>query len=158
MSRTRPSRPPALLPMLAFACIGAVVACSSARPIAQPPEETSRRALEQQGMLITQEDILRSGAHTALEAVERSRSHLVISRVREGTPVKIRYRGIDSFYLSSEVLLVVDGSRVKHPVHMLRTIPAQSIRYIQILTGQEAALRFGSESGNGVIVVATTAR
>jgi outer membrane cobalamin receptor len=113
--------------------------------------------LEPGGMVLTAEDIRRTGARDAMEAIERAGSHLVIARTRQGTPASIYHRGVDSFVISREVLLVVDGTRVKYPVDALRGIPAKSIRYIQILSGREAVTRWGSESTNGVIMVRTSA-
>lgn len=129
-----------------------VVACAGVRPSSQRPAET-----EPGGMVISREQVIASGARTAMEAIERSRTHLTISRTRAGDPVTIRHRGIDSFLASPEVLLVVDGSRVSHPAQALDDIPARTITYIQILTGREAVMRWGSESGNGVIVIKTAA-
>lgn len=113
--------------------------------------------LEPGGMVLTAADIQRTGARDAMEAIERAGSHLVIARTRQGTPESIYHRGVDSFVISREVLLVVDGTRVKYPVDALRGIPAKSIRYIQILSGREAVTRWGSESTNGVIMVRTSA-
>lgn len=108
--------------------------------------------------VITQEDIIRTGARTAMQAIERSSSHLLIARTRQGSPARISHRGIDSFVLGYEILLVVDGSRVNRPDQMLENLPAETVVYIQILSGREASLQWGSEAGNGVILVRTAAR
>jgi hypothetical protein len=52
---------------------------------------------------------------------------------------------------------VVDGARVQTVVDHLKNIPAESILYIQILNAREASARYGSEAGNGVIMVRTAA-
>lgn len=157
MSTSANAHPPAsgILPvvgLLALLAVPFLSACSSAR--ASSPRDADRSDV---GLILTREDIARSGAHTALEAVERSRSHLTIAHTRQGTPVRITHRGIDSFVLNAEVLLVVDGSRTAEPVQMMRIIPASSIDYIQILSGREAVLVYGSESSNGVILIHTSA-
>lgn len=105
------------------------------------------------GQLITQQQILRSGANDGFEAIERAGTHLLINGGGGG----ISHRGTDSFLLGSEVLLVVDGSRVTRPGATLRSIPARSITFIQVLSGREASVRWGSEAGNGVILVRTSA-
>lgn len=110
------------------------------------------------GQIITQEDILRSGATDAFEAIERGRTHLLISHSGRGHSGKISHRGSDSLVLGNAILLVVDGTRANRPQQMLRSIPAGSIVFIQVLSGREAAVRWGSEAGNGVVLVRTSAR
>lgn len=109
------------------------------------------------GIVLTRQDIAAMGVRDAFHAVEKAATHLRIQRTREGSPEKITQRGVTSFILSSEILVVVDGARVQTVVEHLRSIPAESILYIQILNGQEASARFGSEAGNGVIMVRTAA-
>jgi outer membrane receptor for ferrienterochelin and colicin len=109
------------------------------------------------GIVLTQQDISDMRVTDAFQAVERAAHHLRIQRTRAGTPEKITQRGVTSFLLSAEILVVVDGTRVQTVVQHLQNIPAQSIRYIQILTAQEASARFGSEASNGVILVRTAA-
>lgn len=125
---------------------------------APPPPEPAPAEAEPGGQIIMPSAIIRTGARDAMEAIERANTHLVIARTRQGDPVKITQRGASSFFQSNHILLVVDGARVTYPEEMLRSIPAESIRYIQILTGQEAVMRWGSESSNGVIMVRTSAR
>lgn len=108
------------------------------------------------GQLITQQQILRSGANDGFEAIERAGTHLLINR-SAGGGAQISHRGADSFILGSEILLVVDGSRVTRPGSTLRSIPARSITFIQVLSGREASVRWGSEAANGVILVQTSA-
>jgi outer membrane cobalamin receptor len=150
-ARGTPARIAAVLVLAGLATGCAAASAPAARHAADPD-------LEPGGKVVTAEDIRRSGARDAMEAIERAGSHLVIARTRQGTPESIYHRGVDSFVVSREVLLVVDGTRVKYPVDALRGIPARSIRYIQILSGREAVMRWGSESTNGVIMVRTSAR
>lgn len=132
-----------------------VVGCSVR---AAEPEPGELEDLVPGGRVITREDIARIRAHNAWEAIERSATHLVIDHARDGTPARVSYRGVDSLLSSREILLVVDGNKVKNVEEELRAITAESILYIQILTGREASQRWGSESGNGVIVIKTSAR
>lgn len=144
-------------PALAILAVVAATAsaCGAHHPSAAQPRP---EGLTPGGTVLTRVDIEEMGARTAMEALERARTHLTIARTRQGTPVKIRQRGIGSLVLSPDILVVVDGSRVNHVVSMLQAIPTESIIYIQVLTGREAALQWGSESGNGVIVVRTAAK
>lgn len=110
------------------------------------------------GKVITRADIARNGASNAWEAIERSSTHLLIDHARADRPARVSYRGVDSLVSDRAILLVVDGSAVKNVEGELRAIRAEAILYIQILSGREASLRWGSESANGVIVVKTSAR
>jgi outer membrane cobalamin receptor len=94
---------------------------------------------------------------TALEVLERGAPHLMIQRTREGSAVRITHRGRDSITLQGDVQVVVDGILVSDGVRTLENIPAKSLEFIQILSGREAALKYGSTGGNGVIVVKTNA-
>ena len=113
--------------------------------------------LEPGGVVIFQDRIQEMRVRNALEAVERGATHLLIQRQRHGAPVKITHRGRDSLLLRGEVQVVVDGALVNEGVRFLENIPADVIEFIQILSGREAVLRYGSTGGNGVIVVKTTA-
>ena len=110
------------------------------------------------GKLILREDIQRVGARNAWEAIERSSTHLTISGARGGDDGRISYRGVDSLVRERDVLVIIDGNAVRNGEAELRAIRAESILFIQVLSGREAALRWGSDAGNGVIFVRTSAR
>lgn len=110
------------------------------------------------GQVISRADITRSGATNAFEAIERARTHLVIRHTSDGRDAGISHRGADSILLGNAILLVVDGNRVQRTTSVLRGIPASSIVFIQVLSGREASTRWGSDAGNGVILVQTSAR
>lgn len=141
-----------------FALLSLTVVVGACSVRAADPDPAETEDMLPGGRVITREDIARTGAHNAWEAIERANTHLVIDHARAGTPSRVSYRGADSLLSSREILLVVDGNTVKNVEEELRAITAESILYIQILTGREAVLRWGSESGNGVIVVRTSAR
>ena len=113
--------------------------------------------LEPGGTVIYRDRIEDMGVRTALEVVERGASHLVIQRAREGSPQRITHRGRDSLLLEGDVQIVIDGVAVPEGVSALENIPAKSVEFVQILSGREAVIRYGSTAGNGVIVVKTTA-
>jgi outer membrane cobalamin receptor len=113
--------------------------------------------LEPGGTVIFQDRIEEMRVRTALEAVERAATHLLIQREKQGSPVKITHRGRDSLTLSGVVQVVIDGALVNDGVQALENIPANSVEFIQILSGRESVLRYGSTGGNGVIIVKTTA-
>lgn len=128
-----------------------LTACSGIRPSA------GMDGGQKPGVLMTQDDIVRVGARDALQAIERSRAHLTIQRTGNDHPPRIYRRGVSSFNLSSQVLVVVDGARMNFLESDLRGIPGPSIVYIRILSGREAALEYGSEASNGVILIETAA-
>ena len=140
--------------MVAALALAVLAGCSAHTP----PESAEPDEVLPGGRVISREDIARVGASNAWEAIERSATHLLIAHGRAGRPSKVSYRGVDSLVSDREILLVVDGNTVKNVEEELQAIRAENILYIQVLTGREATLRWGSESGNGVIVVKTTAR
>lgn len=141
--------PAALCP--GFFLVIALTACLGGRAAPGTPQP------EPGGTLITREEILAMGVHTAMEALERAPTPLVIQRTRAGTPVRIYRRGVGSLMLNGEVQVAVDGSLVQDGIRALENIPAASVEYIQLLTGREATVKWGAAAGNGVILVRTTA-
>ena len=137
----------------ALAMLILTAGCASVRPV--PSDRPD--GLEPGGLVLTSQDVHDLGARDAMEAIERAPTYLNIQRVRNGDPVRITQRGVGSFVLSPEILVVVDGARVSSPVNQLESIPAASIRFIQILNAREATAKWGSEAGNGVILVQTSA-
>jgi hypothetical protein len=165
---SRPDRVEALMPGPRFphrslqglfvVCILGLAGCGtrSASPGDAAPA-ARQDGQEPGGIVLTQKDISAMGVRDAYHAVERAATHLNIQRTREGSPVKITQRGVSSFLLSADILVVVDGARVQTVVDHLKNIPAESILYIQILTAREGSARYGSDAGNGVIMVRTSA-
>lgn len=154
------ARTRALIPVVVLSLV--VLAGCSARSSVEPAGQRSSQQAREEGqepggIVLTQDDIRAMGVRDAFHAVEKAASHLRIQRTRQGSPEKITQRGVTSFLLSSEILVVVDGTRVQTVVQHLQNIPAESILFIQILTAQEASARYGSEAGNGVISVRTAA-
>lgn len=137
--------------LLICGLVMAVPACSTIRAGARPTGEAIG------GTVITAQDIERTGARDAMEVLERSRHHLTIKNPGNGRDPMITSRGVGSILLDPRLIVVVDGSRVADAVGTLRSIPAPSILWIQILTGSEATTVYGTSAGNGAILVATGA-
>lgn len=142
---------------LAVLCLIAFAGCAARGSSSRDGTSARQDGQEPGGFVLTQQDISEMGVRDAYHAVERAATHLKIQRTREGSPVKITQRGVSSFLLSPDILVVVDGARVQTVVDHLKNIPAESILYIQILNAREASARYGSEAGNGVIMVRTAA-
>jgi outer membrane cobalamin receptor len=149
-----------LIPVVALGVMAASACATrnSSEPAAERPAPAARAEGQVPGgIVLTQEDIREMGARDAFHAVEMAASHLRIQRTRQGSPEKITHRGVSSFLLSADILVVVDGTRVQTVVQHLQNIPAESILFIQILTAREASAQWGSDAGNGVISVRTAA-
>lgn len=128
--------------------LASATACATA-PVKDPRIPTSR-----EGQIITQERIQKSGATNGWEALRYAGTHLSFQQVRNGSPDRVSHRGVDSFYLNSEVLLVVDGAHMRS-LQTLKTLPANNILYIQVLPARVGVLKYGTDGGNGVVVVQT---
>lgn len=102
--------------------------------------------------LITRAQIERTGATDALEALNRAGSFLNLSDRKN--VVRASQRGRASFLLSPQILLVVDGVMMAD-LNPLRTIPAESVDSMRVLTSIEATPVYGTQGSNGVLVVTT---
>jgi hypothetical protein len=108
--------------------------------------------------LITREDIVRSGAKDAFEALRLAHTNITLSEGRGqmtlARQVQATSRGRSSLVLSPQMLLVVDGAS-RLDVSSLREIPADNVAWIRVMTAMEATPLYGTEGGNGAIVVRT---
>lgn len=132
--------------------LGCLVIVSTAACSAHSPSGQS--SFKSSGRTITAEQIRKSGAKNAWEALRRGNTHLLIRQNTRDDQVRVSHRGRSSLLLSPEVLVVVDGVQMRD-AHYLREIPAETVRYIQILSGREGTVWYGTPAGNGVIVVKT---
>ncbi len=122
-------------------------ACSTIKP-------GTARAGSAPGRVITAEQIARSGASNAWEALRRSGTHLLVRENTRSEQARISHRGPNSLLLSNEVLIIVDGIHLADWMY-LREIPAATIVHIRILSGAQGTVQYGTPAGNGVIVVST---
>lgn len=122
---------------------------------APTPRSGAENPTADQGHVITRDDIARFGVTNAWEAVQRGASHLVMRENSRGGVDRITYRGVTSLMLSPNVLFVVDGTVLSDHTP-LRDIRAETVMYIQLLSGVEGTWRYGSGGGNGVVFVATS--
>lgn len=133
----------------AFVAAASLLACAELPPQRVP---SPNRAA---GVLITHDDIVRSGARDAWEAIRKNVNHLRFTENGNGDPVWVgANRGSPSIAATDEILLVVDETLMLSPGY-LRRIPAETVTYIQILSGSQGTARYGVAAGNGVVVVRT---
>lgn len=108
--------------------------------------------------LITREDITRSGAADAFEALRLAHTNVSLSEARGqftlSRDVQATSRGRSSFVLSPQMLLVVDEV-LRLDVSALHEIPADNVAWIRVMSSLEATPLYGTEGGNGAIVVRT---
>lgn len=106
------------------------------------------------GHLITQEQILRSGATNAWEAMKFTvRSHYFGDY--RGQPVRITTnRGVGSLFLREEPLIFIDGARL-NDIFELHTIPVSHLLRIRVLNGADGTTYFGTNATAGVILITT---
>jgi len=127
--------------------LSALSACGTIRPGHVPTTVSD-------GMVITAEHIRRSGAKDAWHALRISGTHLLIRENAWSDETRTSNRGMGSLILSNQVLVVVDGTHLNGWT-FLREVPANTIEFIEILSGPAGTLRYGTPGGNGVIVVKT---
>jgi outer membrane cobalamin receptor len=103
--------------------------------------------------VITSEEIAASGARTAWDVLRHYAGHLTTDR-RDGSPGRLQRRGRSSIYLNDGPVVFVDGVRVPD-ARNLQYVPAQDIESIRIISGIEGTTHYGTNAGNGVIIIAT---
>jgi outer membrane cobalamin receptor len=103
--------------------------------------------------LITRADIERTGAVDAFDALKRAGSYLNISERQRGD-VRVSERGRSSFLLSPQIMLIVDGVAMQN-LNTLHEIRAENVEWMRVMTGAEATPQYGTDAGNGVLLVAT---
>ncbi|MEA2706106.1 MAG: hypothetical protein QOH22_894 [Gemmatimonadaceae bacterium] len=129
------------------------VTIAAAAQLACGPTLHPEAAPRHEARLITREDIQRSGAVDAFDAIKRAGSYLNISERKRGD-IRITERGRSSFMLSPQILLIVDGVMMTN-LNTLHDIRAENLEWIRVMTGAEATPQYGTDAANGVVLVAT---
>lgn len=141
------------LSTIAAGVLLAVNVCACARA----QSETGARP-DHDPNLITREDIIRSGATDAFEALRLAHTMISLSEARGqmtlARDVQATSRGRSSLVLSPQMLLVVDDV-LRLDLAALHEIPADNVAWIRVMTSLEATPIYGTEGGNGAIVVKT---
>ena len=105
------------------------------------------------GIVLLREEIVRSGARTAGDAVEAVPGIVVVERTRGG-PQLVSVRGANP----DAVLVLLDGVPLNDPVTGeadLSTVPARSLTRATVLAGALSA-RFGPRAAAGAILLETS--
>jgi outer membrane cobalamin receptor len=136
---------PVLVRAVAASCALVLVGCAANLRPPPAPRHSSH--------VITREDIERSGAVDAYEALKRSSSFLNIGEQKSGD-IRVSERGNGSILLSPQILLVVDEVRMLN-LNSLKDIRADAVESMAMLSGAEATPVYGTGASNGVLVVRT---
>ena len=107
------------------------LACASAPSGGSAAVRTSRD-------VILEDEIVTSGARTAMDAIRRLR------------PQMLQGRGVRE---TQEIAVYIDGNRTEGTRADLEQIPASQVKEIRYLNGQDATQRFGANHGAGAILV-----
>ena len=105
-------------------------------------------------IVITAEQIERSGAHTAWQVLRQSAPMLIAEEDENGRPTKLTRRGRSSFLLNEAPAVLIDDVRMPD-FRDLDAVDAASIHAIYILGGIEGTTYYGTNSGSGVILIRT---
>jgi outer membrane cobalamin receptor len=105
-------------------------------------------------ILITAEQIEKSGARSAWQVLKQHAPMLQTTEDRNGRPSSLGRRGRASLLLDDSPAIVVDGVRITD-FRALDDIAAQSILAIYIYDGIEGTTYYGTNSVSGVIVIKT---
>lgn len=106
------------------------------------------------GTVITDEQISETGARTMWEALQRTVKYTRFQESGSGSPERIRRRGSSSIVLSDDMPIFIDQVRVNE-IKVLATLPARDIERIQVLNGVYATTYYGTNAGDGVILIRT---
>jgi outer membrane cobalamin receptor len=128
--------------------LATLAACAGARGRAAPVDPATG------AQLITEEQIKQSGATNAWDALRRAAPHLQLTEGASGQPAKMKRRGRSSVILDDTPEVFLDGVKVAD-FRSLAQIPAHTISTITILSGIEGSTHYGTNAGNGVILIRT---
>ena len=123
------------------ACVPATRHASQAQPLA--------------GQYIDAHEIAQSNARSAWDALRLNVKGIsFLETGRTGTPARVRRRGASSLTLRDEPQIYVDDVRISD-LGLLRGMPATDLESIRVLSGIDATTYFGSNTGDGVILIRT---
>ncbi len=108
----------------------------------------------QAGTIVTAEEIAESEATTMWEALQRTVRHARFAESATGAPVRVHRRGFSSISLLEDMPIYIDKVQVRD-LMILDAMPARDIERIQVLTGVHATTYYGTNAGDGVILIRT---
>jgi len=106
------------------------------------------------GRIVTHEEIVRTGASTMWEALVQTVRYVRFEETIAGSPQRAGRRGESSMALSDDMPIYLDHVKIL-TLDLLASLPAKDIDYIQVINGVEATTYYGTNSGDGVILIHT---
>jgi outer membrane cobalamin receptor len=104
--------------------------------------------------IITERAIVRSGARTAWDALQRTVPFFSFNERNGGQPGRIEHRGRSSIVLRDQPLILVDGVELTD-FSLLGGLPAEDVFQIEVLSGIDATTYYGTNATKGVIRIWT---
>lgn len=108
----------------------------------------------QAGTVITADEVLASEAKTMWEALRRTVRYANFGETSSGGPARVHRRGYSSISLVEDMPIYLDRVQVRD-LSLLDALPAADIERIQVLTGVHATTYYGTNAGDGVILIRT---
>lgn len=115
----------------------------------QPSQQAATPKPSASTQIVTQEEIERSGATTAWQALEYTVPFYSFDYTG-----RVRHRGQSSILLADQPRILLDGVDLTE-FGVLMQIPATDLHSIKVLAGHEATTYYGTNAGSGVILIAT---
>ncbi len=106
------------------------------------------------GEVITRDQIAETGARTMWEALQRTVKYTRFQESGRGEPERVRRRGSSSIVLRDDMPILIDQVRVTD-ITLLASLLASDIERIQVINGVHATTYYGTNSGDGVILITT---
>ncbi len=106
------------------------------------------------GTVITAEEIAATEATTMWEALQRTVRYANFGESSTGNPVRVHRRGFSSISLTEDMPIYIDRVQVRD-ISILDALPAADIEQIQVLSGVDATTYYGTNAGDGVILIRT---
>ncbi len=106
------------------------------------------------GTVITAEEIAATEATTMWEALQRTVRYADFGESSTGDPTRVHRRGFSSISLTEDMPIYIDRIQVRD-LTILDALPAADIEQIQVLSGVEATTYYGTNAGDGVILIRT---
>lgn len=106
------------------------------------------------GTIITAEEIAATEATTMWEALQRTVRYANFGESSTGEPLRIHRRGFSSISLTEDMPIYIDRVQVRD-LMILDALPAADIEQIRVLNGVEATTYYGTNAGDGVILIRT---
>lgn len=106
------------------------------------------------GTVISAEEITATEATTMWEALQRTVRYANFGESSSGVPARVHRRGFSSISLTEDMPIYIDRIQVRD-LTILDALPAADIERIQVLSGVEATTYYGTNAGDGVILIRT---